>query len=96
MGSAHAQSLLNQIKDAELTAVCDVRVERLKWAEEHLPESVQKFTTPQELYESHLIDAVLICTPHYDHPTLAIEALQYGYHVLVEKPLGSIPKLLSR
>ncbi|MEK4142285.1 Gfo/Idh/MocA family oxidoreductase [Paenibacillus sp. FSL L8-0333] len=96
MGSAHAQSLLNHIKDAELAAVCDVREERLKWAEEHLPESVQKFATPQELYESHLIDAVLICTPHYDHPTLAIEAFQYGYHVLVEKPAGVYTKAVKQ
>ncbi|WP_339248624.1 Gfo/Idh/MocA family oxidoreductase [Paenibacillus sp. FSL R10-2796] len=96
MGSAHAQSLLNHIKDAELAAVCDVREERLKWAEEHLPESVQKFATPQELYESHLIDVVLICTPHYDHPTLAIEAFQYGYHVLVEKPAGVYTKAVKQ
>lgn len=96
MGTAHAHSLLSEIKGAELTAVCDIREERLKWAEEQLPEYVRKYSTPKELFESRIIDAVLICTPHYDHPTLAIEAFQYGYHVLVEKPAGVYTKAVQQ
>ncbi|CAH1057515.1 Gfo/Idh/MocA family protein [Paenibacillus pseudetheri] len=96
MGSAHAQSLLSEIKGAELTAVCDIREERLKWAEEQLPENVRKYSTPKELFESRNMDAVLICTPHYDHPALAIEAFQHGYHVLVEKPAGVYTKAVQQ
>ncbi|WHY21974.1 Gfo/Idh/MocA family oxidoreductase [Paenibacillus sp. G2S3] len=96
MGTAHAQSLLSEIKGAELTAVCDIREERLKWAEEQLPENVRKYSTPMELFESRVMDAVLICTPHYDHPTLAIEAFQHGYHVLVEKPAGVYTKAVQQ
>ncbi|WP_375102833.1 Gfo/Idh/MocA family protein [Paenibacillus sp. RS8] len=96
MGTAHAQSLLSDIKGAELTAVCDIREERLKWAEEQLPENVRKYSTPKELFESRIMDAVLICTPHYDHPTLAIEAFQHGYHVLVEKPAGVYTKAVQQ
>ncbi|KTD86059.1 Gfo/Idh/MocA family protein [Paenibacillus etheri] len=96
MGTAHAQSLLSEIKGAELTAVCDKREERLKWAEEQLPENVRKYSTPKELFESRIIDVVLICTPHYDHPTLAIEAFQHGYHVLVEKPAGVYTKAVQQ
>jgi predicted dehydrogenase len=33
-------------------------------------------------------DAVLIATPHYDHTTIGIAALEAGYHVLVEKPIS--------
>ncbi|HBS47141.1 MAG TPA: oxidoreductase [Paenibacillus sp.] len=96
MGSAHAQSLLSEIKGAELTAVCDIREECLKWAEEQLPENVRKYSTPKELFESRNMDAVLICTPHYDHPALAIEAFQHGYHVLVEKPAGVYTKAVQQ
>lgn len=96
MGTAHAQSLLSDIKGAELTAVCDIREERLKWAEEQLPENVRKYSTPKELFESRIMDAVLICTPHYDHPTLAIEAFEHGYHVLVEKPAGVYTKAVQQ
>ncbi|MCF0133107.1 MAG: Gfo/Idh/MocA family oxidoreductase, partial [Blautia sp.] len=33
-------------------------------------------------------DAVIICTPHYQHPTLAAEAFRAGKHVMCEKPAG--------
>jgi predicted dehydrogenase len=33
-------------------------------------------------------DVVVICTPHPSHPSLAIEALESGSHVLCEKPLA--------
>lgn len=95
MGRAHALSLLSDVKGAELTAVCDISPARLEWAEEQLPEQVQRFSTTNELFESHAVDAVLIATPHYDHPPLAIEALNHGYHVLIEKPAGVYTKAVQ-
>ncbi|CQR55733.1 Gfo/Idh/MocA family protein [Paenibacillus riograndensis] len=88
MGRAHALSLLDDVKGAELAAVCDISPERLEWASEQLPEKVKHFSTAAEMFQSGTIDAVLISTPHYDHPPLAIEALGYGLHVLIEKPAG--------
>ncbi|QDH20600.1 Gfo/Idh/MocA family protein [Saccharibacillus brassicae] len=97
MGSAHAQSLIGQrIEGAVLTAVCDVRQERLDWAKQHLPADVRRYADPKELMRSGEIDAVLIATPHYDHPTLAIEAFQYGLHVLIEKPAGVYTKAVRQ
>ncbi|MEK3715021.1 MULTISPECIES: Gfo/Idh/MocA family protein [unclassified Paenibacillus] len=96
MGRTHAQSLLSDIKGAELTAVCDISPERLEWAEEHLPDHVQRFLSPEELFKSGIIDAVMIATPHYDHPPLAIEALGYGLHVLIEKPAGVYTKAVQQ
>lgn len=95
MGRTHAQSLLSDIKGAELTAVCDISLERLEWAEEHLPDHVQRFLSPEELFKSGIIDAVMIATPHYDHPPLAIQALGYGLHVLIEKPAGVYTKAVQ-
>jgi len=47
---------------------------------------------PYEDYRSLLelreIDAVVICTPHHTHATIAIEAAQAGKHVLLEKPMA--------
>lgn len=40
------------------------------------------------MLDSHLIDAVLIAVPHYDHPKYAIEAFRRGIHVMTEKPAG--------
>ncbi|CAM4510447.1 Gfo/Idh/MocA family protein [Paenibacillus typhae] len=95
MGRAHAFSLLNEVKGAELTAVCDISPERLEWAAEQLPEQVLRFSTAEELFASGSIDAVMIATPHYDHPPLAIEALKHGLHVLIEKPAGVFTKAVQ-
>ena len=45
-------------------------------------------------YEGHLAlikearpDYIAICTPHYSHTQIAIDAMQRGVHALVEKPL---------
>jgi len=46
------------------------------------------FTDVNEMIHSGRIDAILICTPHYSHTTIGIEALKHGLHVLVEKPIS--------
>ena len=33
-------------------------------------------------------DGVIIATPHYDHPIIAMKAFEAGLHVLCEKPLS--------
>lgn len=93
MGSAHAISLIEgKVPDMILTAVCDLKESRKEWSEKNLPESVRFFHNASELLVSGLIDAVLIATPHYDHPKLSIEAFAYGIHVICEKPAGVYTK----
>ncbi len=93
MGSFHIRYLLaGEVPALELTAVCDIRSERLDLASQHLAESVKRFEKADALYDSGLVDAVLIATPHYDHPPLAIQAFQRGLHVLTEKPAGVYTK----
>jgi len=72
-----------KIKRAEVTAVCDIVPEKLA------PYSGAKtFTGSEAMIRSGDVDAVLIATPHYDHTTIGIDALQNGVHVLVEKPIS--------
>jgi predicted dehydrogenase len=93
MGSAHAQSLAKgEVAGAELIAVCDTRPERLNWAAETLGDKVQLFENPEALFGTKTVDAVIIATPHYDHPQLAIKAFEMGLHVLIEKPAGVYTK----
>ncbi len=40
------------------------------------------------LLDSGTVDAVLIATPHFDHPSIAVKAFEKGLHVLCEKPIG--------
>ena len=92
MGSGHATSIFaGEIAGMTLTAVADTNPDRLKWAEEKVP-GVARFATAEALMDSGLVDAVIVATPHYFHPTLVKEALSKGLHALSEKPAGVYTK----
>ncbi len=67
--------------------MADASPERLAWAESNL-DGVARFDTPEGMIGSGEIDAVLIATPHYLHPPIAIAAFEAGLHVMSEKPAG--------
>lgn len=47
------------------------------------------FTTePEQIFEDRDIDAVIICTHHDSHTSLAVRAAAAGKHVLLEKPMA--------
>ena len=93
MGSSHARQLAaGKVPGAVLAAVCDINPQRLDWAKANLGPNVQLFADAAQLYAAGCIDAVVIATPHYDHPPLAIAAFERGLHVLVEKPAGVYTK----
>jgi predicted dehydrogenase len=93
MGANHARYLAaGEIPEALLTAVADVRPERMEWARANLPSAVARYGSPEELIRSGGVDAVLIATQHYEHPAIAIAALRAGLHVLTEKPAGVYTK----
>ena len=53
------------------------------------------FTDYEEMLGSGKIDAVMICTPHYFHPGMAIKAIRQGIHAMIEKPVGIFPEELK-
>lgn len=84
MGSHHARNILDgKVPRLRLTALCDRDAEKLKAFD-----GVKTFTDTDALISSGEVDAVLIATPHYDHTTLGIKALEAGLHTLVEKPIS--------
>lgn len=93
MGSGHSMQIgQGNIKGMSLTAVADLKESRRIWAKENLPKEVRIFASAEELMDSAEVDAVLIVTPHYAHPHIAIEAFKRGLHVLCEKPVGVYTK----
>lgn len=94
MGSQHCMRFTHGlIKNGVLTAVCDISPDRKKWAEEKLvSKGVEFFDDYKSLIDSGKVDAVLIATPHYDHPVIAVYALEKGLHTLIEKPAGVYTK----
>ena len=92
MGSSHIKNYLKgAMPEIEIVAVADIKPDRLEWAKEQLPE-VHPYATASELMDSGDVEAVLIATPHYDHPPLVIEALEKGLHAMSEKPAGVYTK----
>jgi len=71
-----------------VVAVSDLRLERLSQVQSRYP-SVRTTTNHRDLYANPDIDAIAIATPVSSHYDLALEALQAGKHVLVEKPLAA-------
>lgn len=93
MGTSHAFQLdQGKVSGAKLTAVCDLRESQLNWAKDNLSDEVQTFSDAESFFNGAEIDAVIIATPHYDHPSLAIQSFEKGWHVLVEKPAGVFTK----
>ena len=88
MGTGHSKNYLDGLMpEIEITAVADRNPARREWAKENLP-GVKVFEEGVDLIHSGACEAVLIATPHYQHPPLAIEAFKNGLHVMVEKPAG--------
>lgn len=93
MGSSHARNLVKgDVPGAQLTAVCDINPDRLNWAKSNLGENILLFDNADALFNADIIDAVIIATPHYDHPGLAIKGFEHKLHVLTEKPAGVYTK----
>jgi len=93
MGGAHLRNFIDKkIKNAEITALCDIDKEHLYKYGDSLDPSVAYFESADELIASGLVDGVLIATPHYDHPTISKKAFDAGLHVFCEKPAGVYTK----
>ena len=92
MGSGHIRNILaGKCPEIEVVAVADRRESRREAAHEQLPEA-KIFNEGSELIASGVAEAVLIATPHYQHPVLAIDAFKHGLHVMCEKPAGVYTK----
>src|SRR5437867_1472503 len=85
IGQHHAGYLsAGKVSRAELVAVSDAVPGKL---EKYKPLKI--FSDGEELIRSGLVDAVIIATPHYQHTTLGIAALNQGVHAMVEKPISA-------
>lgn len=81
-----------KIANGEISALCDINPTKLKLAKEKLERDVPVFCDYKEMLGSGLCEAVIITTPHYSHPEIAIECLNRGIHVISDKPAGVYTK----
>jgi len=86
MGKYHADYLIKgKVAHAELAAVCSTSPEKLS----AYKDPVAVFGDGEEMIRSGSIDAVLVATPHYQHTSLGICAIENGIHLMVEKPISA-------
>lgn len=78
------------VRDVSLTALCSRDEAKLAQVIDRYPalRGVSRYTDYGRMTASGQIDAVLICTPHGLHPSMTLQAVQAGLHVLTEKPVG--------
>ncbi len=89
IGTVHARYLLaGTVKEACLTAVCDNNLDKHPAIRQLVGGEVEIFSDAEAMLKSGLIDAVIVSTPHYDHPGLSMLAMRHGIHTLCEKPAG--------
>ncbi len=84
MGTYHC-NYLDSVENAKLTAICEADGAKLAAAAGKFP-GAQTFDRYEELLSSKIVDAVIIATPHYQHPEITIAAFNNGLHVHCEKP----------
>ncbi len=94
MGTYHC-NYLDTLPGAKLASICESDPAKLAAAAEKFP-IAQKFERWQEMLGSKSLDAVLIATPHFQHPDIAVAAFDNNLHVLCEKPAAVTVKEARR
>lgn len=95
MGGAHLQNYVDGVMpEIEVTCVADIDEKKFENAKAKVP-GIVCFNNATDLIQSGLCEAVIIATPHYFHPPIAIEALKAGLHVMSEKPAGVYTKQVN-
>lgn len=85
IGKRHAEMVVRD-PGAELVALCDIRPKKELGIEAY---PVAFFSDLTSLLQSGLdIDVINICVPNGLHAEMAIQAIESGHHVVIEKPMA--------
>lgn len=89
----HVRAIADNVDCMDLVALCDVNIEktlvRKKEYIEHVPKAeISMYEDYKLMLEKEDIDVCAICTESGYHASIAINCLNAGKHVLVEKPMA--------
>ena len=85
----YVTGIFQKTEAVDVRAVCDVYGDRVDQALAQAP-GAKPFADHRRLLETKDLDAVLIATPDHWHKAIAVDALQAGKDVYVEKPLTRV------
>ena len=83
ISKTHAEAL-KSVADTKIVAFCDEKIERAVTRTEEYGGNAYSSLT--EMIDLEKPDVLHICTPHYLHVPMAIEALKKNINVMMEKP----------
>lgn len=86
MGGNHAR-VYSELPDANLVGVCDVNEDSVNLVSSKF--NTRAYTNLLELLDKENPDAVSIAVPTALHEEIASVALEFGTHVLIEKPIAA-------
>lgn len=80
---------LAKIAEVEMTAFCDLKIDRAEAAKEmYGTKTAQVFTDYTEMLKTADLDVIHVCTPNASHAIITIAALEADCHVMCEKPMA--------
>ncbi len=85
MGRNHYQ-WLNEVPGLRPVAMCDIDRARVEVAREECPDLELSTTSTEEMLADGDLDLVVVILPHSLHEQAALQCLDAGMHVVVEKP----------
>lgn len=83
IGQRHIEMIRN-LDRAELVATCDV----LNAEELGLPEGIPHYHSLEALLADHRVDVLAVASPNGLHAAHALQGIESGAHVIVEKPMA--------
>ncbi|SER51053.1 Predicted dehydrogenase [Gracilibacillus ureilyticus] len=89
IADAHIHAYLKFQKRCKIVAFSDIYVEKARKKAEKFQLDIKLYEDYQEMIAREDIDLVSVCTPPYTHAEIAVNSMDNGKHVLVEKPMAS-------
>ena len=77
---------LKAIEEAEVVAIADIKEERARLTAERFNIKFW-YSDYMKLLKRNDVDAVVIATPHPTHAKIAVDAINAGKHVIIQKPM---------
>lgn len=88
-GSRFANYMNEKREKFLITALCDINSEQIRKTLELTPmDKVETFTDPKVFFEKKRADILVIATPDREHVPQAVQGMNLGYDLLLEKPLS--------
>lgn len=84
-----------KIRNASITALSSRNLSHMQDISARYGLNASLFIDYDAMLTSGCIDMVMICTPHFYHPGMAIRAIEAGIHTMIEKPIGVWPEELD-